>query len=43
MKLRVERLGMLRMMQCTISTIFICLNIARTILFRLPRGQSLIK
>ena len=38
MQLRVERLGMMRMVQCTISTIFICLNVARTILFHLPRG-----
>ena len=43
MQLWIERLGMMDRVHCIISTIFICLNVARTILFRLPRGQSLIK
>ena len=43
MKLRIERLGMMGTVQCTMCTIFFCLNISHDILCYLLRGQSLIE
>ena len=43
MKLRIERLGMMGTVQCTMCSIFFCLNISHDVLFRLPGGQSLIE